>query len=151
VHQLFIDFKNAYDSVRKEVLYNILTEFGIPMKLLRLVNVHLTETYGRVWVGKNLSYMFPSRNDLNQGDALSPLLFSFALEYAINRVQVKQDGLKLNGTFCSTKIKRPDTWCYNKFRELIAVKVLHTSLMNTNHRDRLQCSPLGKLCTDASA
>ena len=37
VHQLFIDFKKAYDSVRREVLYNILIEFGIPKKLVRLV------------------------------------------------------------------------------------------------------------------
>jgi hypothetical protein len=36
VHQLFIDFKVAYDSVRREVLYNILIGFGIPMKLVRL-------------------------------------------------------------------------------------------------------------------
>jgi len=39
VHQLFIDFKKDYDSVSREVLYNILIECGIPKKLIRLVKM----------------------------------------------------------------------------------------------------------------
>jgi hypothetical protein len=39
VHQLFIDFKKSYDPVRREVLYNILIEFGVPMELVRFIKM----------------------------------------------------------------------------------------------------------------
>jgi hypothetical protein len=87
VHQPFIDFSKAYDSVRREVLYNILIEFGIPKKIVRIIKMCLNETCGKIRIGKHLSGEFPVKNSLKQVDALSPLLSNFALEYAIKKVK----------------------------------------------------------------
>jgi hypothetical protein len=74
-----MDFKKAHDSVKREVLYNILLEFGIPKKLVRLIKMCLNDTYSSNCIGKILSATLPIQNGLKQGDALSPLLFNFFL------------------------------------------------------------------------
>jgi hypothetical protein len=57
VHQIFIDFKKAYASIKRGVLYNILLEYGI-------IKICLNETYSKVHIGKILSDKFPIQNGL---------------------------------------------------------------------------------------
>jgi hypothetical protein len=65
-------------------LYNIVIEFGIPRKLVRLIKMCLAETYNRVRVGRNLSDRYSIRNVLKQGDVYRhcclTLLWSTPLE-----------------------------------------------------------------------
>jgi hypothetical protein len=64
MHQLFIDFKKAYNSIKREVLYNIMLEFYISKKVARLIKMCLNETYSKVRVGKLLYDTLPIQNGL---------------------------------------------------------------------------------------
>jgi hypothetical protein len=97
VHQIFIELNKVYEYVSREILYNILIQFGIRMKLVRLIKLFLNGTYSRVRVCKHLCDTFPIKNGLKKGDVLSSILFNFALEYTIMSVEGNGKGFKLNG------------------------------------------------------
>jgi hypothetical protein len=54
----YINFKKAYDSVRRKVLYSILIAFDIPTKLVRQIKIPFNETYGKFHMGQKFSDMF---------------------------------------------------------------------------------------------
>jgi hypothetical protein len=67
-------------------LCSILIEFGIPLKLVRHFKMYSKETCIKVGIGKYLLDNFPIQNGLKVGDAVSPRLVNFAIEYAIRKV-----------------------------------------------------------------
>jgi len=75
VHQLYIDLKKDNDSVSRKVLYNILSEFCIPLKLVMQLKMCLNETYSRVQVGKHLSDRFPIKNSLKKKRHFNAIAF----------------------------------------------------------------------------
>jgi hypothetical protein len=83
LHILFIDFKQAYNSIYRNKLYEILYEFQIPGKLIRLVSMSLTNTKGKVAVQGEITDKFNIERGLKQGDALSTIFFNFILEKVI--------------------------------------------------------------------
>ena len=76
LNQLFIDFKQAYDSINRGKLILILEEFNIPRKLINLTGMTLRNTTGRVKVQNMMTEEFAINKGLRQGDALSTQLFN---------------------------------------------------------------------------
>jgi hypothetical protein len=91
-HHLFIDFKAAYDSVKRNELWQIMLEHGFPTKLIKLIRMTLEGSRSCVRIAGETSDAFVTLDGLKQGDALSNLLFNIALEGAVRRAGVQRNG-----------------------------------------------------------
>lgn len=91
-HHLFVDFKAAYDSVSRTMLWGIMEEFGFPKKLISLTRLTLSEVISKVRVRGKVSFAFGTDDGLRQGDPLATLLFNIVLEKAIRNTCVDKDG-----------------------------------------------------------
>ena len=85
-------------SGRLEVLSNIVIEFGVAMKLVRLIKVCLNETFRRVEVGKHTSDMLPVLEWFETWKCFIAIAFQLCFSVCSRMVQVNRDGLKLIGT-----------------------------------------------------
>jgi sorting nexin-29 len=96
IHQLYIDYKQAYDTTNRAELVQIMKEFGIPMKLVRLVRMTLTNTNSKVKIQGKLSPSFDTMIGLRQGDSLSNLLFNLCMEKIIRNDRINPGGTIFN-------------------------------------------------------
>lgn len=83
LHQLYVDFAMAYDTVSRVGLVSCLKVLGVPFKIIRLIRMTLSHTVAKVMVQGELSCSFPISQGLRQGDPMSPVLFNLVLEMAV--------------------------------------------------------------------
>ena len=91
-HHLFPDFRSAYDTVKREQLYNAISEFNIPNKLISLTRMTMVNTKSRDRIQSHLSDPITARKCLRQGDSLACLLFNLALERSVRKAGIQTNG-----------------------------------------------------------
>ena len=89
IHQIFVHFQKAYDSIRRDKLYAIMAHFGIPDKLIRLTKSTIENSSYHVKIGTIMTDGFKVRTGLKQGDGLAPNLFNITLEYVIRQLSLQ--------------------------------------------------------------
>ena len=97
IWQIFIDFKQAYDSINRTSMWNIMAEFNIPSKLINLVKACYRNSKACVQVGQRRTAEFEIRSGLRQGCLLSPILFNMVLEKVKQSIDETQGGLDIGG------------------------------------------------------
>lgn len=94
LHSIFIDFKQAYDSVQRAEIWRSLKLFGVPSKLILMIKVSTEGSRCAVKFGHKKSEEFHTTTGLKQDDALWPLLFNLVLEMTVREVQ--EEYLEIN-------------------------------------------------------
>ena len=88
LHNLFMDFKQAFDIVNRGRMLNDLLILGTQKKLVQLISVTMTGSKATVRVDNQYTSTFPITNGVRQGDALSFILFDLVLEATLQKVNV---------------------------------------------------------------
>lgn len=96
LHHLFIDFKQAYDSVDRQTLWEAMIDMGIPPKYVRIMKASFTNSRGCVCVHNTTSRAFGISCGLRQGDGLSSVIVNLALRWAIRKARINTTGTIAN-------------------------------------------------------
>jgi hypothetical protein len=89
LHNIFVDYNQAFDSVNINKIMEFLVNYEIPKKLIKLVGLTLTNTTARIKIGSQLTSEFRIVSGVKQGDPLSATLFSIVIDNVIKQLDLK--------------------------------------------------------------
>ena len=89
LHNIIIDFSQAFDKVNRDVIYNSLTKYNVPDKLIKQIKLIMQRTKMKVKVNNSYSEWFKTKTGVRQGDPLSVLLFSVVLDSVIIYLEMR--------------------------------------------------------------
>jgi hypothetical protein len=80
IHNIFIDYTHAFDSVKRNKIIECLFQYHVPVKLIRLIKLTLEKTRAKVKVNNKFTEEFQVEYGVKQGDPLSAMLFSMVID-----------------------------------------------------------------------
>jgi hypothetical protein len=89
LHNIFIDFSQAFDTVNRDVIYNSLIKHNVPNKLVKLMILKMQRTKMKVKINNKYSEWFGTKTGVRQGDPLSAPLFSVVLDSLVTNLEVR--------------------------------------------------------------
>jgi hypothetical protein len=101
LYMLFVDLKQAFDSVNRKKLIEATNKMRIPHKIIRMVEMTMNHTKAKVKNGNKLSETFEFSVGVKQGDGLSSVLFILAMHKAVNKTDQRGSIFTKSSQICA--------------------------------------------------
>ena len=88
LHNIYIYFWQAFETVKRDIIYNSLIKNSVPDNLIKLLKLTIQRTKIKVTVNNSYSERFETKTGVRQGDTYSALLFSVVLDSVITNLEV---------------------------------------------------------------
>ena len=87
-----MDLEKAYDTIDRQVMWQMLRVYGLGGKLLKAVQSFYTDSRACVRVGTDVSEWFPVNVGLRHGCVMSPLLFNVYMDGVVRELNARVFG-----------------------------------------------------------
>jgi sorting nexin-29 len=101
LYMLFVDFKQAFDSVNRKKLIEAMNKMRILHKIIRMVEMTMNDTKAKVKIGNKLSETFEFSIGVKQGGGLSAVLFVLAIHNAVNKIDQRGSMFTRSSQICA--------------------------------------------------